>query len=140
MSDTLPPYTRFARWLEDQLAALEENVTDFARRSDIHRSVVARWKSGSHRPDVDNARRLAEATGRPLLEVLVVAEIMTEDEAKLQTAGVDPGALTSEQLLGELSRRLGDTPRRRSVSAGPGRTPLHEPGDGDGDPGRAAGT
>jgi transcriptional regulator with XRE-family HTH domain len=135
MSDA--PYLRLARWLEDQLAAVGENVTDFASRSGINRSVVARWKSGTHRPDIDNARRLAEAVRRPLLEVLVVAEIVTEEEARLQTAKADPGSLTNEQLIGEIRRRMIETERRPALSreemVAEGITPSGEDASGGGE-------
>jgi hypothetical protein len=68
--------------------------------------VIQRWKSGALRPDIDNARRLADALGRPLLEVLVAAEIVTEDEVHLCTNEADPSTLTNEQLLVEIGRRM----------------------------------
>jgi transcriptional regulator with XRE-family HTH domain len=103
---TEPNFPRLSRWMTDQLAARDWGVTDLANASGLNRSGIQRWKAGTLRPDVDNARRLADAFGRPLLEVLVVADILTEEEAKLRTTTADPAALSNEQILVELSRRL----------------------------------
>jgi transcriptional regulator with XRE-family HTH domain len=99
----------------DQLAARDWSVTDLANSSGLNRSGIQRWKAGTLRPDVDNARRLAEAFGRPLLEVLVAADILTEEEAKLQASIPDPASLSNQQLLLEVGRRL-DGVELKSIS------------------------
>lgn len=118
------PYRGLGRWLDEQLAAREWGVSDLANHSGLNRSGIQRWKAGTHRPDIDNARILADAFGRPLLELLVAADYLTPEEARQRVAArVDPSVLTNRQLLSEIERRLnaaeGVAPTRDDVAASP---------------------
>lgn len=120
-----PHYGALARWLEDQLAARGWTVTDLANHSGLNRSGIQRWKSGALRPDMANARILADALGRPILELLVACEYLTAEEARQRNAApVDPVKLTDDQLLRELRRRIkrSDVPlTREEMDDQPGR-------------------
>lgn len=138
---TEPSFPRLAQWMTDQLASRDWTVTDLANASGLNRSGIQRWKSGALRPDVDNARKLAEAFRRPLLEVLVAADILTEEEAKLQTTTADPTTLTNEQILVEVGRRMQVSGKRaitvEEIAAHPERYEPIGPSE-EGDKGSAA--
>lgn len=104
-----PPQTfqKFAAWLNHHLDKRGWTISDLSRESGLDRSGIQRWKSGQLRPNADNARALADTFHRPLLEVLVAAEILTPEEAAQQPiAHPDASALTDDELIEELRRRV----------------------------------
>ncbi|WP_410652075.1 helix-turn-helix domain-containing protein [Amycolatopsis sp. cmx-4-54] len=78
---------------------------DLARASGIAESRLSRWMTGGA-PSVDNARAVAEAFGRSLLEVLVAAGIITPEESRAKTVHLDVTKLTNRELVAEMERRL----------------------------------
>lgn len=117
---------RFAAWLNHYLDKRGWTVSDLAKNAGLDRSGIQRWKSGQLRPNLDNARALADVFHRPLLEVLVAAEILTPDEAAEQpTAPPDLTTLSEDQLLAEVRRRMKTVvpkpPTREEREADPGR-------------------
>lgn len=123
------PYPKLARWIQDQLDRTGWTVTELVRRSNVDRSGLQRWKAGALRPSVENARALADACNRPILELLVAADYLTPDEARQRTdVQVAPESLTHEQLAAEVLRRMkssagADQPRltRAEIEANPDR-------------------
>lgn len=68
----------FAQWLKSEMGERRLKSTDLARRMKVQASVVTRWLSGKHVPDMDSIHKLAlglgvsvdtvvEAAGKPPL-------------------------------------------------------------------------
>lgn len=98
----------FPGYLRDQMAKHEWEQADLVRDTTLSQSLVSRWLSGKVTPSLENARILADRLGRPLLEVLVAAGMLTPAEANERVERVDVASLTDEQLVVELSNRLGN--------------------------------
>lgn len=98
-------------WWAFLQAELDErgwNIAELARKSDVDRSVITRWRDGGD-VTVANARKVSGALGVPLLRVLVHARVLTDSEAagvELQGATLDPGVLSDDDLLAEIRRRF----------------------------------
>lgn len=108
------------QWLDDH----GRTVADLSRTTGIAHSVISRWIREGAIPGLDSCRVLAETIGRPLLEVLVTAGLLTPDEAHQQVrAPVDLGALSGDQLLAEVRRRMTDAhaPSADDMAAEPDR-------------------
>lgn len=72
----------------------------------LDRSAYTRWRKGE-RPNLDTARLVAKAFGISPLEVMVEAHLIFPEEAGLRgVRSPDPAALTDQQLVAELARRL----------------------------------
>lgn len=97
----------FPDYLQMQLDRKQWTRADLSRASGLDQSLLGRWSRGDVAPAVDSARTFAATIGRPLLEVLVAAGLLTAAEAK-QRADVppDPAVLTDDQLLAEIRRRM----------------------------------
>ncbi|GGP34189.1 helix-turn-helix domain-containing protein [Saccharothrix coeruleofusca] len=78
---------------------------DLARHTGIDRSRFTDWRRGRS-VSIENARTIARVFGASPLEVMVAAGLLTEQEAQLRRTRPDPAALTDEELLAELGRRL----------------------------------
>jgi len=93
-------------WLQRHLDERGWTPSDLARHAKINRSIISRWREGAQ-PEVPTARALAVALGRPLLEVLVAAELITPEEAGVTEVTVVTVAQMSDgELLAELAARL----------------------------------
>lgn len=96
----------FGAYLQGLLDRAEWTQADLGRAADIHPTLIGRWIKGQD-ISVPNARAVAAALNRPLLEVLIAAGILTAEEAK--AGDWEPVAavkLTDDQLVAELRRRL----------------------------------
>lgn len=85
----------------------DDNNTEAAKKSGISSSNFTRWKKGA-RADPDFVVKVARAYGVNVLEALVEAEFITEEEAKLrkvQVGGVTLKEATNKQILDEILRR-----------------------------------
>ena len=80
---------------------------ELARRSGLAESMVSRWLRGLNQPDVPNLRRVGPVLGVPLLELIVAAGHVTQDEAGLRDAprppapvrvGIPTDGLSPEQV------------------------------------------
>ncbi len=72
--------TGFVEYLEEHLSRNDWTVYQFCERSGLAPSVVFRWRKG-FRPNIGNARLMADALHVPLLEVLVKAGQLSQEEA-----------------------------------------------------------
>lgn len=96
----------WATYIDTHLAQRGWEVRELAAAADISPSVVFRWRNGSP-PNIKNARAAARALGVPLLEILVVAGIITPDEARASvTAPTGLSGVSDDELVAELQRRL----------------------------------
>ena len=79
---------------------------DLTEKTGFDRSRLTAWRKGE-RPTLDTARVVAKAFDMSPLEVMVAAKLITAEEADLRgISSPDPSALTDQQLLAELTRRL----------------------------------
>jgi len=93
-------------WVQRHLDEHGWTPSDLARHAKINRSIIGRWRDGAQ-PEVRTARALAVALGRPVLEVLVAAELLTPEEAGVTDITVISVAQMSDgELLAELAERL----------------------------------
>lgn len=94
--------TRWWRYVE----AVAEGASgvEIARKVQFDQSAVSRWKKGE-RPGWEFVLKFARAYNRNVLEALVEAEFITEDEAKLREVKVGVRDLTDVALAEELLRR-----------------------------------
>jgi transcriptional regulator with XRE-family HTH domain len=84
-----------------------DNQTEIARQTGLSAASISRWKSSAPKPE--NVARFANAYGRPVLEALVAAGHITEEQAGVQVTRVDLSTLNTEELMAELTRRLPTT-------------------------------
>lgn len=100
-----PETIDFPSWLDTKLAERDWEVSDLARHAGISASIIHRWRK-TYRPNVVNCRAVAQAFGLPVLEVLIVAGIITPDEARTDVA-LPPSITTvpTAELTRELHRR-----------------------------------
>lgn len=106
--DNVRPDTAPTKWWLYLLELAGPNIKlgDIAARIGIDQSHLTRWKTG-YAPGVPFVVKTAEAYGRPVVEALVAAEVITEEQAELRTVRVtDPSNMTTEELLEELRRRV----------------------------------
>lgn len=101
--------TRWWKYLEKLIA--NGTADEAAKRIGISASNFSRWKNGA-RADPDFVVKIARAYDQNVIDALVEAEFITDEEANLRE--VDRGGLrleeaTDVQLLDELLRRLGGT-------------------------------
>lgn len=98
--------------MAESWAAYVQRVTRGVERKDIAAAAgvdvsgISRWLAGSNRPDADRAVRFARAFHRPPLEALVAAGYLEPEEVNAEVVSVDVSAMTNEELVAELSRRL----------------------------------
>lgn len=106
----------FGPYLQKRLDDKGWNMSELARRAEVHQTLVGRWIRGETAPSVDNARSVADALGRPTAEVLVAAGILRDDEVALQQV-TNPADLTDDELLAEVGRRMKTGARRPPKAA-----------------------
>lgn len=82
-----------------------ETQQDAANRIGISKSNITRWKAGA-RADPDFVVKVARAYEVNVLEALVEAEFITEEEASLHRVDRSQNSLTNEELIDEVARRL----------------------------------
>lgn len=110
-----------------------QSITEGAQQKDIasnlgvDQSTVSRWKTGvPGKPE--NVAALARAYRRPVLEAFVAAGFLTERDAKAKVTVPDIGALSDDDLLAEIKRRMakeagGEHEQRSAPMNGAGETP-----------------
>lgn len=68
-------------FLQKEWDAMKIAPTTWCRQVGIADPTVYRWRQGVE-PDMRSLKRVAEALGRPVLDILVAAEYVTPEEAK----------------------------------------------------------
>lgn len=121
--------TAWWTFLQAELDERGWTISELARKSDVDRSVITRWRDGTE-VTVPNARKVAAALGVPLLKALVHAGVLTPGEiagVELQGAILDPVGLNDDELLAEIGRRFRRAsgalrpPTREEIAANPRR-------------------
>mgnify|MGYP001941070032 FL=1 len=122
-------------------------MRDAAKQAGFNQSAFTRWKNGA-KADPDFVVKFARAFHLNVLEALVEAEFITENEANLKEVTVGGPALadaTNEQLLDEIMRRsdpqarylFGNEGDEETIGLAPHLTPVSDssaslPDDDDG--------
>ncbi|ALA68426.1 hypothetical protein CLAC_03270 [Corynebacterium lactis RW2-5] len=85
----------------------DDNNTEAAKKSGISSSNFTRWKKGA-RADPDFVVKVARAYDVNVLEALVEAEFITEEEAALTTVAptLDLSQVDAQELIDELQHRV----------------------------------
>ncbi|XVV02693.1 helix-turn-helix domain-containing protein [Actinosynnema sp. CA-248983] len=105
MCPTIDTPPRLWSYIASRLTAQGLSTGDLARATGLNRSQFSAWRRGS-KITIDTARTLADFFSRPLLEVMVAAELITAEEAELRHAQPDPATLSNTAILAELDNRL----------------------------------
>ncbi|GLZ34835.1 hypothetical protein Lesp02_70220 [Lentzea sp. NBRC 105346] len=115
----------FGPYLKGHMDRKGWNITQLGLEAGVSQAIISRWISGQTTPSVENLRPVAHAIGRPLLEVVVAAGILTPEEAKAKVVHSPAGTLSDEQLLAEVERRIKTgarpAPTLEKVAEQPGR-------------------
>ena len=78
---------------------------EIANTADFDPSSISRWKRGDP-PRWDFVIKFARAYNRNVIEALVMADMITDEEAGLREVKVGVDDLTTEELLDEALRRI----------------------------------
>lgn len=96
--------SHFWSYLEARMEEAGLSTSDLVRAVGVHRSRLTDWRRGKSL-SMDTARALARLFSVPLLEVMVAAGQLTDDEANARPLR-SPSSLSDAVLLYELRRRL----------------------------------
>lgn len=77
-----------------------------SRKAHLNAATVSRWFIDDSQPSMENIRKAAEAFGAPVVEAMLAAEVLTEDELQVKIVAPDPNLLTDEELLRQVAKRM----------------------------------
>ena len=99
--------TRWGKYLSHLMGT--DNATEAAKKSGISSSNFTRWKKGA-RADPDFVVKIARSYNSNVLEALVAAEFITDEEAALTTISptLNLSEVDSAALIEELEQRVDD--------------------------------
>lgn len=89
------------------MEALDLNAAEFSRRANLNGATVSRWFTAGVRPGIDAIRATAEALGVPIIEAMLAAEAITEEEVGVKIVAPDPDLLSDEEIARQVVKRLG---------------------------------
>ncbi|MEU5695922.1 helix-turn-helix transcriptional regulator [Actinosynnema sp. NPDC020468] len=92
-------------YIEKNLEYRGISTGELARRAGIDRSRFTDWRKGKS-ASLEAARAIAGVFDASPLEVMVAAGLITEQEARQTRTRPDPGELSDDELVAELTRRL----------------------------------
>ena len=127
----------FYRWLRRELAKRAEqgkdvtSLADLSRTADIDDSTFDGWRRGEIDPTLDAVRRVARALGLETIRLLVIAQLLTEEEAdewEARNLLDHPSVLSDDeliQIIGDYARELIRRRRPRAATSGNGREPVN---------------
>lgn len=100
----------WADWLRDQFTERGWSDSDAAEASDIPVELISEWITDGVQPSIDDARKLANALGLPVLTIIVAAGILTVDD-------ISPVETDQPQLgAAERAVREGKIPSRFQIN------------------------
>lgn len=91
----------FGKWLADRISERGVTQGQVAAYVGVEDSTVARWKSGSRRPTVENCYSIAAYFRRPVQEVLQLNDYPTESNESLESFALRAEAARAIRLLEE---------------------------------------
>lgn len=115
-------------WAYVERVTGDDDGVTIAGKLQVNQSTVSRWRTSDTPGKVENVVALARAYGRPVLEALLAAEFLTEQEARVRPrAAPDYTQLTNDELLELVRARMreegelgGDTAATTPPDIGPG--------------------
>jgi len=126
----------FYRWLVRELAKRGEqgkdvtSLADLGRAADIDDSTFDGWRRGEIDPTLDTVRSVARALGLETIRLLVIAQLLTEEEAdqwEARSSLDHPSVLSDDELIqaiGDYARELTRRRTPRAPASGNGREPF----------------
>ncbi len=97
--------TRWWEYVETNLRNRGLSPGDLSEMANVDRSRISEWKRGKG-VSLETARAVARVFEVSPLEAWVAAELITDEEARLQRARPDPADFSDQELITELTRRL----------------------------------
>lgn len=96
----------FAEYIDRLLVGLGETNSSAARRTNLHVSLISKWRLGQTLPSIDRARQFADGMGIPRLVVMIKAGLLEPADAQ-----IDPLYLELVEL-DSLARNVDEGERR----------------------------
>lgn len=93
-------------WDYVQSIVATDRQREIARRAGVGETVISKWKSGTHEPDVKSVVKFAHAYGRPVLEALIAAGAITAEDAQVAVTIPHVAGIPDAVLIAELAARL----------------------------------
>lgn len=93
-----------AWWEYVQEVAGTTNQTEIARRLGLSQPSVNRWKTSV--PKSENVITFAKAYGRPPLEALLAAGVVSDEDVQLTQVPANLSEVETDALLAEIRRRI----------------------------------
>lgn len=109
-----PMPSGFAAWVRDQIAARGyQSTEDAARAMGVYPSLMRQWTMIARSPTPQVLRRVAALFDTPVIEVLIAAGYLTEEEnVPLPPTRLGLQQMSNKQILDEIRRgTAGDTGR-----------------------------
>lgn len=94
---------RFGEWLTLEMDERNYTAADLARRTDLTRQMIGKWRHGYDRPSPTSARKLAEVFGLNPLDVMAKAGHLSDTDPARNRLG-DLLRFVPDDRLSELER------------------------------------
>ncbi|MGI5274679.1 helix-turn-helix domain-containing protein [Nonomuraea sp. CA-218870] len=96
------------RWWDyvSRVAGATATPSEIARRVGLTPSSVTRWQISTPKPET--AAAFARAYGRPVIEALIAAGVVTAEEAGVREVAADLSSIPIDDLLAEIRKRVKD--------------------------------
>jgi transcriptional regulator with XRE-family HTH domain len=96
------------RWWNyvSQVAGATATPSEIARKVGLTPSSVTRWQISTPKPET--AAAFARAYGRPVIEALIAAGVVSAEEAGVREVAANLSSVPIDDLLAEIRRRVPD--------------------------------
>ena len=84
----------------------EWDQATLSKRAHLNPATVSRWFTDDAQPSIKNIRQVAEAMGIPVVEAMLAADVLTEEELQVKIVAPDPDLLTDEEVLRQVAKRM----------------------------------
>lgn len=98
--------SKWSTFLQQQLDVKDWDGATLAKRAGYSRSLITRWMREDVRPDPKTLRATSDALGVSIIEAMLAAEFLTEDEVGVTRVIPDPDLIPDDELVRQLARRL----------------------------------
>ena len=93
------------------MEAKDWDQATLSKKANLNPSTISRWFTSGADPSNANIRAIAEAFGSPVVEAMLVAEALTEEELQVKIVAPDPDLLTDEEVLRQVAKRMAEIGR-----------------------------
>ena len=84
----------------------EWDQATLSKRAHLNPATVSRWFTDDAQPSIKNIRQVAESMGIPVVEAMLAADVLTEEELQVKIVAPDPDLLTDEEVLRQVAKRM----------------------------------